>query len=194
MIEALLIGDEEHPPLQLSVDVQDEGGMTPLHWLTVEGHTAVAQWLIDDCSATINAADAKTGQTSLHFAATKGHRGVAEMLLGRDADPVFRDQAGWTPLHAAARSGATDVAAVLLQKLTAAQVNLPGPDGETALHRAAYWGQVDVCSLLVEHGADPTLANDAGRCPQDVACAGGEHPAALPALITLLRPPAPSYS
>ena len=168
--------------------------MTPLHWLTVEGHAAVVQWLIDDCSASVDSTDAQTGQTSLHFAATKGRASVAEILLERNADPVFCDRAGWLPLHAAARSGSTDVAAILLQKLTAKQVNLPGPGGETALHRAAYWGQVHVCALLVQHGADPALADDSGRCPYDVACDGGEHSTALPAIVGLLRPPAPSYS
>ena len=38
-IEALLVGDEEHPPLGCSCDVMDGTGMTPLMWLVVEGHS-----------------------------------------------------------------------------------------------------------------------------------------------------------
>ena len=41
VIDELLVGDEEHPPLGISPDVRDEAGMTPLHWLTVEGHVGV---------------------------------------------------------------------------------------------------------------------------------------------------------
>ena len=53
-IEALLVGDEEHPPLGCSVDVTDSDGMTPLHWLAVEGHASVVQWLVDEVCAKRN--------------------------------------------------------------------------------------------------------------------------------------------
>ena len=43
-IEALLIGDDEHPPLGCSVDVHDPAGMTPLHWLSIEAHSDVVEW------------------------------------------------------------------------------------------------------------------------------------------------------
>lgn len=41
-------------------------------------------------------------------AQVKGHATLAQLLLHRGADPMSRDAAGWTPLHAAARSGFTD--------------------------------------------------------------------------------------
>ena len=41
-IDEMLVGDEEHPPLPgLHVDIADTDGMTPLHWLTIEGHVGV---------------------------------------------------------------------------------------------------------------------------------------------------------
>ena len=122
----LLVGDEEHPPCGLPVDCTDAAGMTPLHWLTVEGHDSVAQWLIDEVGATVDAPDARHGLTALHFAATKGKATAAGLLLRSGADPVRRDSAGWTPLHAAARSGYLDVCHTLLGALLAWHAALGG--------------------------------------------------------------------
>ena len=57
-IEALLIGDDDHPPLGVSIDVRDEKGMTPLHWLAVEGHASVVQWMVDEIGAEVDLGDA----------------------------------------------------------------------------------------------------------------------------------------
>jgi hypothetical protein len=103
-IEAMLVGDEEHPPIGIGVDVTDREGLTTLMWLTVEGHATVAQWLIDDVDADVEMTDKRYGQTALHFAAVKGNNMIAELLLHRKCDPARRDFAGWTPLHARAPS------------------------------------------------------------------------------------------
>ena len=44
-------------------------------------------------------------QTALHFAASAEQPRVAQLLLELGANPQKTDAAGWTPLHAAARSG-----------------------------------------------------------------------------------------
>jgi len=147
LIYELLVGDGDDPPCGLTVDCKDGNGMTPLHWLTVEGHTAVTQWFIDEVGAAVDEADTRYGQTALHFAATKGKATAAGLLLNRGADPVRRDTAGWTPLHAAARSGSADVGATLIAALKPEQIDLSGPNGCTALHRAVYWGHYEVLSV-----------------------------------------------
>jgi ankyrin repeat protein len=63
---------------------------------------------------------------------------------------MSRDDAGWTPLHAAARSGFTEAAHELFAHVytlgptnSAAALelaNCSGAGGDTPLHRAAYWG------------------------------------------------------
>lgn len=102
VIDEMLVGDEEHPPITgASIDMVDESGMTILHWLTVEGHASVraqpapplpcaatrpavltaavaaplaqvAQWLIDEVKADVDARDPRL-QTPLHHAGLKGH-------------------------------------------------------------------------------------------------------------------------
>ena len=145
-IHELLVGDEEYPACGLNVECKDGGGMGVLHWLAVEGHDSVAQWFIDEVGARVDEPDARHGQAPLHFAASKGKATIAALLLHRGANPVQRDSSGWTPLHTAARAGYCDVTATLINALAPEQIDLTGPSGYTALHRAAYWGNFEVLS------------------------------------------------
>ena len=188
-IEALLVGDEEHPPLGCSVDVMDGAGMTPLQWLVVEGHNEVVEWIIDEVGAEVDMRDKRYGQTALHFAATKDQAVVAKQLLERGADAMALDRAGYTPLHAAARAGAVHVAALLAEARPDA-VDARGPRAQTPLHRAAFWGRTELCAALLAAGADRGALDADGAEPVGLMCLGagaGE----LPALAKLLRSPAP---
>ena len=53
VIDGYLLGDEEHPPLTgFGVNSTFEAGMTPLHWLTAEGHASVcAHGICSECAA-----------------------------------------------------------------------------------------------------------------------------------------------
>ena len=193
-IEALIVGDEEHPPLGVSVDgVYDVEGRGILHCLTIEGHNSVAQWLVAEVGAAVDARDTVYGQTALHFAATKDRGAFASMLMSLNADPMARDAAGWTPLHAAARAGSLEVAAALLAspQLEDDAVNARGAAGQTPLHRAAFWGHTDVCTLLLEHGAKISAVDTSGRQPIDVACDGNRR-GQLPAIQKLLTQQLPA--
>jgi ankyrin repeat protein len=54
--------------------------------------------------------------------------------------------------------------------------------GKTALHYAAAAGHTQVIALLLDHGADPTLKDNQGSTPLDLARAGGKT-AAVEALF-----------
>ena len=193
-IEALLVGDEEHPPLGCSVDVMDDAGMSPLHWLVVEGHNDVVEWIIDEVGASASLPDRQYGQTALHFAASKDHANVAKQLLERHADPMALDRGGWTPLHAAARAGSVEVVAVLLAILQPGGMDARGPRQQTPLHRAAFWGQTQVCMALVKAGADRSALDADGNEPVDLVCRGARDRCnEVPTLMKLLRSPPPTY-
>ena len=186
--------DDDHPPLGVSIDVRDEKGMTPLHWLSVEGHASVVQWLVEEVGATLDLGDARYGQTALHFAASKDRGQVAQQLLELGASTLAADRAGWTPLHTAARAGAVDVANILLSNLPAGGVNAHGPDGQTPLHRAAFWGHTELVIALLNAGATRDKLDARGRSAADVACDGGDRRGELPKLLVLLRSPPPKYA
>lgn len=185
--------DDEHPPLGCSVDVRDPNGMTILHWLAIEAHNDVIEWIIDEVGADIELGDLRYGQTALHFGASKDNGRVVEQLLQRGANARANDKAGWTPLHTAARAGALDAAAPLMKALDSAAINARGPGGQTPLHRAAFWGHAELAAALLDAGADRGALDDRGRPAVEIACDGGEHLNNLPALQKLLRSPPPRY-
>src|SRR5207253_1424390 len=78
---------------------------------------------------------------------------IAAALGGRPAPTVF---------EAAARG---------------ADVNARAAGGHTALHEAAFRGNLELAQLLLAHGADATARNDDGQTALDIAQAKG--PAAL---------------
>ena len=45
--------------------------------------------------------------------------------------------------------------------------------GFTALHAAAQHGDAEMARLFISHGADPSLANDEGKTPEDLARSQG---------------------
>ena len=57
--------------------------------------------------------------------------------------------------------------------------------GWTPLHRAAYYGHLEVVQLLLRHRADKKLKNSFGKKPVDYVCDGGnsQHKAAITALL-----------
>jgi cytohesin len=50
-----------------------------------------------------------------------------------------------------------------------ANINATDGDGETALHKAAYYGNKDVVEILLAHGASINATNKNGRTPLKVA-------------------------
>ena len=77
---------------------------------------------------------------------------------------LIGSQGGLTALHFAARQGATQSVAALVDG--GVPVNLPSPgDKATPLLVAIINGHFDIAAYLLEHGADPNLVSDAGVSP-----------------------------
>jgi ankyrin repeat protein len=52
-------------------------------------------------------------------------------------------------------------------------VNAKAAGGHTALHEAAFRGNLELAQLLLAHGADAAARNDDGHTPLDLAQAQG---------------------
>ena len=91
-------------------------GWTPLHSAAGEGEAACVELLLQH-GAHIDAADSE-GVTALHRAASGDHVACAKLLLAhgtRIDPPLLTAKEKRTPLHYAARAGATAVAVLLVQ-------------------------------------------------------------------------------
>ncbi|KAI1238446.1 hypothetical protein IHE44_0013178 [Lamprotornis superbus] len=173
------------------VHAKDKGGLVPLHNACSYGHYEVAELLVRH-GASVNVADLWKF-TPLHEAAAKGKYEICKLLLKHGADPTKKNRDGNTPLDLvkegdtdiqdllrgdaalldAAKKGClarhVDIAALLIKYNTC--VNATDKWAFTPLHEAAQKGRTQLCALLLAHGADPTMKNQEGQTPLDLATA-----------------------
>jgi uncharacterized protein len=86
--------------------------------------------------------------------------------------PVFATAADGPALADAAERRDGPAVRQLLQRH--ANVNAPQPDGATALHWAAHWGDAATTGLLIAAGANVNAVNDLGVAPLHLACLTGD--------------------
>ncbi|GFR45024.1 hypothetical protein Agub_g6335 [Astrephomene gubernaculifera] len=109
----------------------------------------------------------KERQTALHLAAAGGFEAVVGELLDRHARTALQDEAGRTPLHAAAEAGHARCVAALLgprnREPPAERSRLLGlrdRQGREALLAAVVAGQAGAVEELVRGGADAARCTD----------------------------------
>jgi cytohesin len=148
---------EQHTPPK----VFPNGKQGPLEAAAGGGRVRVAKVLIDKLG--VKAGDPRL-QAALHAAARHGRPELIKLFIEHGAEPRAPDKDGDTPLHSCAAkaygrwddvvspAGRRSAAEALLRK--GAELQVRNGRGETALHVAAYEGQLEVVRVLVEQGAD----------------------------------------
>uniref|UniRef100_A0A674GP59 Tetratricopeptide repeat, ankyrin repeat and coiled-coil containing 1 n=1 Tax=Taeniopygia guttata TaxID=59729 RepID=A0A674GP59_TAEGU len=171
------LGHEEVVTLLLefgaAIDGTSENGMTALSYAAAAGHMNIVSLLCRK-GAKADLAD-KKGQCALVHSALRGHCGILEFLLGLvwvapcpEQDSLRKRQALQQALTAAASMGHCQVVHYILTVEKDHDMDINDTDalwGETALTAAAGRGKLEVCKLLLGHGAAVTRASRRGVPP-----------------------------
>ena len=143
-----------------------EGAALDLFEAVSLGNTdAVKQRLADGADVNAYSDD---GFTAMHFAGFFDQPEAGHELLHAGADPnaVARNDMRVQPLHSAAAGKSNGVCRMLLH--AGADPNGKQQKGYTALHEAVLNGNTELEKLLIDNGADPSIANDDGQLPEDL--------------------------
>lgn len=162
---------------------------SPLHSAVSQGYKDIVELLIAN-GANINAKDSE-GKTPLYCAIYTNNcsKELVEFLISKGADVNAKTKDGLTPLCAAARYNYRDIAELLIAKgadinsgktspLFGAQqdviellldkgvdVNARNREGETALHIAAEYGNVEAVETFIQNGADVNAVTTVSSLP-----------------------------
>ena len=159
--------------------IGDAEGNTPLHHAARSSDPGVAA-LLRDAGADMDALNGD-GVSPLGIACAAGNWRLARFLLERTAKA---EPAGGQPvLLAAAGTEEDDPAGVQLLLRHKARVDARDARGRCALHEAALAGHADICSALLDAGADVHARDSLGRTP----LLDSTRSAALPVLEVLVN-------
>lgn len=144
-------------------------GTTPLHWAVFGGDLRIVRLLLD-AGARVTA-EAGAESSSLHVAAEDVNLPMVDLLLGHDGAAALDwfDYVSRTPLMIAVEVGSVQIARRLID--AGADVNAHDEPciGGTALHLAAANGTLEIVTLLLGAGADPTISTGLAGTPLDKA-------------------------
>eukprot|EP00930_Biecheleria_cincta_P005285 TRINITY_DN106206_c0_g1_i1.p1 TRINITY_DN106206_c0_g1~~TRINITY_DN106206_c0_g1_i1.p1 ORF type:complete len:764 (+),score=100.27 TRINITY_DN106206_c0_g1_i1:56-2347(+) len=123
----------------------------------------------------------RSGRSPLHLAARTGAVRAVSVLVAAGASVNARDAWRQTPLHEVAGAppdveGRLEAAWRLMDAM--ADITVTDKAGDTPLHRAAHYGNLGMCGLLLERLADPGTCDLDGRTPVEIAVTGLQHEAA----------------
>ncbi|XP_045581767.2 uncharacterized protein G9a isoform X3 [Procambarus clarkii] len=171
-----------------AVNMQDEGGWTPLVWASENKFTSVVKFLLDR-GGNPQLCDVEQN-TALHWAAFSGSTHICSMVLDRGCSLRSMNAHGDTPLHIAARQNHIDAVVLLLSR--GARLDVLNTKGQTpidcALPESDVYLQLTLNSKLIEMmnqnniRTEKILSSDiaAGKEEVPIPCVNGVDDDELP--------------
>jgi len=95
--------------------------------------------------------------SALHIACLYGHADIVSYLLEQGADPLLQDMEGYLPIHRAVWSLEKDCGVSIIKlfvEFSPELLNAAGIYGRTALHTAAFRGNIAAVNCLIALGAN----------------------------------------
>jgi uncharacterized protein len=145
-------------------------GNTVLHAAVGSEQPEVLAYLLR-CGADVNMINGNLRATPLYMASALGLTAVVRMLLEHGADPSVETVNGDTALFAATFAGSTDVVELLLRSGVQIAVTSRAYENNAPLALAVMRGHAAVAGVLLRHGADANLLNQAGTPMLQIAAA-----------------------
>ncbi|KAG6353611.1 hypothetical protein INS49_005573 [Diaporthe citri] len=147
-----------------NIEARRDGSLTPLHDAAANGWEKIVTFLLE--SGAEKEARTYSSQTPLLLAIQEGRTGASRVLLHVGADIDVVDDVGSNCLHSAARRNQAETMSLLLANpLTARLLNTGDRNQQTPLHVATWNGSTVCARMLLEHGADPEIAETLGWTP-----------------------------
>ncbi|KAK9823888.1 hypothetical protein WJX72_006191 [[Myrmecia] bisecta] len=180
---AILKADVEQVKFILSkgvcMEAKTDSGATPLMLAAGVGAVTVCETLLEK-GASLEAHD-HVGATPLILAAFKGQTAAVERMLGSPAAEAAgkahllacQTQRGETALMAAAKMGHVATVKVLLKAGAPVDAVAAGEGCATACMMACHGNRTEVVQVLLQHGANPALADACGKTPLMYAASQG---------------------
>ncbi|KAL3269427.1 hypothetical protein HHI36_008497 [Cryptolaemus montrouzieri] len=152
---------------QKALNKQNSNGWTPLLIASNMGHKNMVNNLLTN-HARVDVFDID-GRSALHLAAEHGYLSICDSLLTNKAFINSKSRNGRTALHLAAMNGHVHLVKYLIKDHNAV-IDILTLKKQTPLHLAAGAGQIEVCKLLLELGADIDATDEQGQKPIHAAC------------------------
>ncbi|MCQ2820126.1 MAG: ankyrin repeat domain-containing protein [archaeon] len=100
---------------EVSIDMSNDIGMTPLHQAVKVNNLSFVNLLLDyGANPNVKTEWSTGGETPIMIAAANGYYDIAKLLLDNGADPTIRNAGGIPSLHLATMNGHIDLALLII--------------------------------------------------------------------------------
>jgi len=123
-------------------------GDTPLHWAVKNNQFQIMKFIVENVT-NLNLNDKNfLGDSPLLLAVMNSNHQMVEYLIRKPVNLNIQENKGYTPFIAACSSG--DLYLVKLLMECGSDYRLKARDGQTGLHRAAFYGNIPIVKYLIK--------------------------------------------